>query len=78
MSEKHRIDSFQQGKVSDRFVVVRKNRTYSSSDRFPKVSIKRELYDQLATVANESGLSMSDLTGQAIKYALDRLEWVEE
>ena len=67
-------DTFKQ----DRFIVVRKNKTYSSGDKFPKISVRKELYEQLATVANESGLSMSEIAGQAIRYALDRLEWVEE
>lgn len=67
-------DTFKQ----DRFIVVRKNKTYTSNDRFPKISIRRELYEELASAANESGLSMSELSGQAIRYAMDRLEWVEE
>lgn len=67
-------DTFKQ----DRFIVVRKNKTYTSNDRFPKISIRRELYEELASAANESGLSMSELSGQALRFALDRLEWVEE
>lgn len=67
-------DTFKQ----DRFIVVRKNKTYSSGDKYPTIRIHKDIYALLAEVASESGLSMSELSGQAIRYALDRLEWVEE
>lgn len=67
-------DTFKQ----DRFIVVRKNKTYSSGDKYPKIRIHKDIYDLLAEVASESGLSMSEIAGQAIRYALNRLEWVEE
>ena len=67
-------DTFKQ----DRFIAVRKNKTYSSCDKYPKIRIHKEYYDLLASVASKSGLSMSEIAGQAIRYALDRLEWVEE
>lgn len=62
----------------DAFVVMRKRRNYTSEGEYPKISIKREMFDRLADVANESGLSMSEIAGQALRFALDRLEWVEE
>ena len=77
MSEETEV-SFRQAKAHDQFLIIRKNKKYSSTDRFPKVSIRREVYDRLAEVANESCLSMSELTSQAIRFALDRLSWVEE
>lgn len=72
------LDAFKQGRVPERFVLVRQSRSYQTNNRFPKVSIRRELYDQLAQIANESGLSMSELTAQAISFAIDHLEWIEE
>lgn len=54
------------------------NRKYTSNDKFPKISVNREIYEELASAANESGLSMTEIATQALRFALARLEWVEE
>ena len=72
------LDKFEQSRLPDRFVLVKRSKKYQSGDRFPKVSIRRELYDQLAQIASESGLSMSELTSRAISFSLERLSWADE
>lgn len=78
MKGEESTDAFRQSKSSDRFLLVRKNKKYSSNDRFPKISVRKEIYEELAAVASESLLSMSELASQALRFALDRLDWVEE
>ena len=68
----------QLSRVTERFLLVRKKRRYSSGDSFPKISVRRELYEELADIASESGLSMTELASQALRFALDRVSWVEE
>ena len=61
----------------DAFVLVSKKRKYSNNER-PTVRVDRETYDTLARLAARSGLSMCEIVGQAVKYAVDHLVWAEE
>ena len=60
------------------FLLVRKKRAYGTAQSCPKVSVDRATYDKLVQTASESGLTISEITRQAVAFALDRLEWVDE
>lgn len=62
----------------DAFVLVAKRRTYKSEDKRPTVRTSRETYDTLVQLAAKSGLSITDLVDQAVRYAVDHLVWAEE
>ena len=40
--------------------------------------VDRETYDTLVQMAARSGLSVTQIVGQAVKYAVDHLVWAEE
>ena len=61
----------------DAFVLVSKKRKYSNNER-PTVRVDRETYDTLVQLAARSGLSVTQIVGQAVKYAVDHLVWAEE
>ena len=61
----------------DAFVLVSKKRKYSNNER-PTVRVDRETYDTLVQMAARSGLSVTQIVGQAVKYAVDHLVWAEE
>ena len=61
----------------DAFVLVSKKRQYTNNER-PVVRVSRETFDTLARLAARSGLSMCEIVGQAVKYAVDHLVWAEE
>lgn len=58
------------------FVLVSK-RKYSQKDR-PVVRVDRETYATLTKLAARSGLSLAEIVGQCVGYAVDHLVWVEE
>lgn len=67
------------GKVNrDPFIMTRKRVDYQQKTTNPKVSVNRATYEALQRVAVESGLSMSEVTQQAVAFALERLEWCDE
>lgn len=61
----------------DAFVLVSKRRKYSNNER-PTVRVDRETYDTLVQMAARSGLSVTQIVGQAVRYAVDHLVWAEE
>ena len=61
----------------DAFVLVSKKRQYTTNER-PVVRVNRDTYDTLAQLAARSGLSMCEIVGQAVRYAVDHLVWAEE
>ena len=61
----------------DAFVLVSKKRKYSNNER-PTVRVDRETYDTLVQMAARSGLSVTQIVGQAVRYAVDHLVWAEE
>lgn len=61
----------------DAFVLVSKKRQYTNNER-PVVRVSRDTYDTLARLAARSGLSMCEIVGQAVRYAVDHLVWAEE
>lgn len=60
----------------DPFILVSK-RTYQQKER-PVIRTDQETYNTLAKLAAKSGLSISAIVGQCVRYAVDRLVWVEE
>ena len=62
----------------DPFILTRRNRAYTQSGATPKISVDRATYESLQRVAVESGQTLSDVTRQAVAFALDRLEWCDE
>lgn len=60
------------------FVMVRKSKDYKQKTTNPKITTDAETYQLLANVALESGFTVAEVARQAIRYALDHLEWVEE
>ena len=58
------------------FVLPRK--AYGQTDRWPRVRVKQETYDIITAMASQSGLSLSDVVGRAVRYAAENLEYVEE
>jgi len=64
--------------VNDRFILVRKRREYTQSGTNPKISVDKQTYEALQSVAAESGRSLSEIARQAIGFALERLSWVDE
>ena len=46
--------------------------------QFPKISIDLGTYRKLQKAAIDSGLSISQIAKQAIDYAFNRVQWVEE
>lgn len=61
-----------------KFILVRVKKAYCTNETYPKIRVDQETYNNLASLAVESGLSMSELTRRAVKFATDRLEWAEE
>lgn len=68
----------QSGEVESKFILVRKKREYCTNEQYPKIRVDQETYNNLASLAVESGLSMSELTRRTVKFATERLEWAEE
>ena len=62
----------------DCFIVVRRRKEYSQSGPTPKISVDKATYESLQRVAVESGHSLSEITRQAVAFALERLEWCDE
>lgn len=62
----------------DPFIMTRKRREYTQNGQTPKISVDRATYDSLQRVAVESGLSLSEITRQAVAFAMERLEWCDE
>ena len=60
----------------DAFVLVSR-RKYSQKDR-PVVRVDGDTYATLTKLAARSGLSLAVIVSQAVRYAVDRLVWVEE
>lgn len=60
------------------FVLVRKKKEYRQVQQFPKISIDLGTYRKLQKAAIDSGLSISQIAKQAIDYAFNRVQWVEE
>ena len=61
---------------TDPFVLVSK-RKYNQKER-PVVRVDGETYGTLTKLAAKSGLSLAEIVGQAVSYAVDHLVWVEE
>lgn len=61
---------------TDPFVLVSK-RKYNQKER-PVVRVDGETYATLTKLAAKSGLSLAEIVGQAVSYAVDHLVWVEE
>lgn len=68
----------QSADTDGKFILVRKKREYCTNEQYPKIRVDQETYNNLASLAVESGLSMSELTRRAVKFATERLEWAEE
>ena len=66
------------GEVDSKFILVRKKREYCTNETYPKIRVDQETYNNLANLAVESCLSMSEVTRRAVRYAIERLEWAEE
>ena len=64
--------------MEDKFLLVRKQRVYCQSDKYPKVRISAETYEKIAHWASETGLSLSELIGQAVNYAERHMMYIEE
>ena len=62
----------------DDFVVVRKRKDYQQKTNCPKINTDAATYARLASVAAESGQSVSEIARQAIAYALDRMKYADE
>ena len=67
----------EQTNAIDAFVLVSKKRQYTNNER-PVVRVSRDTFDTLARLAARSGLSMCEIVGQAVRYAVDHLVWAEE
>lgn len=76
-SAKNNTDS-RDGENTGKFILVRKKREYCTNEQYPKIRIDQETYNNLANLAVESCLSMSEVTRRAVRYAIERLEWAEE
>lgn len=68
----------QSADTDGKFILVRVKKAYCTNETYPKIRVDQETYNNLASLAVESGLSMSELTRRAVKFATDRLEWAEE
>lgn len=68
----------QSADTDGKFILVRVKKAYCTNETYPKIRVDQETYNNLASLAVESGLSMSELTRRAVKFATERLEWAEE
>lgn len=68
----------QSADTEGKFILVRKKMEYCTNEQYQKIRVDQETYNNLASLAVESGLSMSELTRRAVKFATERLEWAEE
>lgn len=64
--------------TEDKFVLVRKQRDYKQTDKFPKIRVPLETYEKMTEWAAESGLSISELARRAVEYADRHLAYVVE
>lgn len=60
------------------FIIVRKRKDYAQTITNPKISTDAATYRRVAEVATESGLTISEITRQAIHYALGHLKYADE
>lgn len=60
------------------FILTRKIPKYNQVSQYPKISIQREVYDELKKVAAESYMTISEVASAAIRHALSELKWVDE
>lgn len=60
------------------FILTKKRREWTAHGNFPKVSLNRDVYEQLHKVALEADMSMAAVACKAIQHALSELKWVEE
>lgn len=68
----------QNADTDGKFILVRVKKAYCTNETYPKIRVDQETYNNLANLAVESCLSMSEVTRRAVRYAIDRLEWAEE
>lgn len=59
--------------MSEKFVLPRKKREYKQNVKFPKISVSREVFFTLQDWADETGLTLSEITKQAIEYCQKNL-----
>ena len=63
----------------DKFILTRKKRNYTQGNAdFPTIKIDKVTYCRLQEIAAETGLSLCAVAKQAVQFAFDRLEYVEE
>ena len=63
---------------TDRFILARKRKIYDPVAQYPTINVGRATYEVLANAAADSGLPLSEVARQAIKFAFDHLEWIEQ
>ena len=64
--------------MSDKFILVRKERRYTQDSKWPKVRISADTYEKLSEWAGETGLTLSSLIGQTVKFADEHRVFIDE
>lgn len=64
--------------MNDVFALVRKKKEYVQTNANPKISVDQSTYRLLQDAAVETGLSISAIAKQAVEFAFERLQYVEE
>lgn len=64
--------------MNDKFILKRKRKEYKQNVKYPKISVENEVYRTLEDWAAETGLSLSEITKQAVMFCKEHLVFVEE
>jgi len=64
--------------MKDKFILERlRPIKYAQDDMHPRIRVSQDAYGMLTDVAVETGLSLSKIASKAIKFAIDRIEYVD-
>lgn len=63
---------------NDKFILIRKQRQYNYQGKYPKVHVSAETYEQLADWAIQTDRPLSDIVGQAVRFAAEHAVFIDQ